>query len=266
LVDVLYEMDRKDEARQLIKDSALALDEEIAKIRAENPGVSEAAIPSSQQDGEEAANKQPETPAELLKAAKSSLARTHMELGRLNLKMELYDDAITEFNTALDIVNAVFGEGSAESGAPISQLANTYKAAKRPADAAATFKRLYDISLASGGLAQQSVVAIARELSALYDELEQPDQCVHFAEQALTGLQLLLGVEVHPMMEQFFQALIKAKEKAGDTVGAEAVKRRFVKGIAHLQKQMMAMQRAGGRGRNGPGVSPNKPGKKAGRR
>lgn len=129
-------------------------------------------------------------------------------------------------------------------------------------------------------------MGVARQLFELHDAAGRLEKAAFFAEAALTSMQGLLGVkvsacahrmllghgrpvhashvrqelkamhlllvrQVHPYLEPHFALAIRAKSKAGDSDGADALKRSFQKGMAQLmaaQQRAAAQQGRGGRG------------------
>jgi len=269
VVETLDELGRRDEARAFLDESLGALVAEegskVEALRAEGgdpdaPLVrpkgdeGEASAAGAEENAEQGPNaaegtwaQQPgETKASAaVRLVRSALVRTYMEKGRLEMRREAWGDAEGAMRAALTLCERVYGQGSAESGSPMYALATCLRGAGRREEAAEVFNKLYDITLATQGAKSENAVGVARQLYELHDEAGRLTEAARMAEAALQSMQLLMGLKVHPYLEPHFMLAVKAKTKAGDMAGAEALKRAFLKGMAQLSAMQ---QRSGGRG------------------
>lgn len=101
------------------------------------------------------------------------------------------------------------------------------------------------------GSKSENAVSVARQLYELHDEAGSFVEAARMAEAALRSMQQLAGAKVHPYLEPHFMLAVKAKTKAGDVSGGEALKREYLKGMAQLSGSAQRGSGGAGRGRGG---------------
>jgi len=280
LVETMTEAGREEEALALLDESIAELQaEELVKAEAlvteggdpsavfvradpeaEADGAKEAPVEEFN-DGLSGVKKEVDMTAPLpgeskasasLRLTRSALIRSHLEKGRGEVKGEHFDQAEVQYKLAVDLCEAVYGKGSAESGSPIYALASCYRSAHREEESRALFETLYEMTISTQGLNSENAVGVSRQLYELCDGMNKLEEAAKYATAALQSMQLLVGHKVHPYLESFFGLAMRAKAKAGDDLGAEVLKKQYLKGIAQYSG---AQQRAGGRGSPQVGAS-----------
>lgn len=236
LAEALEELGRTEEARSLLSGSYQDLMEEVREREAK---MEELAAAGEEED---------EQAADARKRFVGAAARAQVELGRLEIKHKNYAPAQQLLGEAMALCDRHFGERAAESASVLAALANCYRQGGQLDKSVETFELLFEVALEHNGLQNQQTILLAKTISDLYDEMEQPGKGVPYAERALGAMQQMLGMRVHPVLEPLYKQLEDLKRKSGDTEGADEVRKGFLKGMAQM--------RAGMARQGGPGAPP----------
>ncbi|KAF6257287.1 hypothetical protein COO60DRAFT_1524954 [Scenedesmus sp. NREL 46B-D3] len=269
LVDALDQLGDRDAARQLLAESIEAIKkvaddkeaEEVAKGL--KPGSEEATAAAT------AAAKQASSPdmAAMLAMdstrAHTASIRVQIELARLEMKAKHFERAVEVLQGAHRLAVDKFGEETPEASSAMAALATCHRQAGNLDTSASLFEQLYNINeRQSEGAVNQSGVMLARTLADVLGEAERWGDALPWAEKALSLMQQMAGVKVHPALEPFFALVIELKNKTGDEAGAEELRKQLLKG----RLQMAGQHRvgAGGAGRPPTGQQAGRQAGKAG--
>eukprot|EP00883_Tetradesmus_obliquus_P012995 jgi/Sobl393_1/5906/SZX75471.1 len=271
LVDALDQLGDRDAARELLNGSIGAIKkvaddkeaEEVAKGL--KPGSEEAAAAAA------AAAKQASSPemAAMLAIdstrAHTASIRVQIELARLEMKAKAFDRAVEVLQGAHALAVDKFGEETPEASSAMAALATCHRQAGNLETSASLFEQLYSINeRQSEGPINQSGVMLARTLADVLGEAERWGDALVWAEKALSLMQQMAGVKVHPALEPFFALVIELKNKTGDEAGAEELRKQLLKGKLQMAGQSQRAGAAAGRPPTGQQVGKQAGGKAAG--
>ncbi|WIA17452.1 hypothetical protein OEZ85_014298 [Tetradesmus obliquus] len=271
LVDALDQLGDRDAARELLNGSIDAIKkvaddkeaEEVAKGL--KPGSEEAAAAAA------AAAKQASSPemAAMLAIdstrAHTASIRVQIELARLEMKAKAFDRAVEVLQGAHALAVDKFGEETPEASSAMAALATCHRQAGNLETSASLFEQLYSINeRQSEGPVNQSGVMLARTLADVLGEAERWGDALVWAEKALSLMQQMAGVKVHPALEPFFALVIELKHKTGDEAGAEELRKQLLKGKLQMAGQSQRAGAAAGRPPTGQQAGKQAGGKAAG--
>ncbi|KAK9815899.1 hypothetical protein WJX72_011630 [[Myrmecia] bisecta] len=177
--------------------------------------------------------------------ARDAAARVLLEVGRVQEGGQCIAEADAAFERAVQLSEQAHGRGKLPTSAVLAQHAGFLK---RQGDEA-SLKRSVELYAqvlammeeASGGAGSQDRAMALRTLAELNTQLNNHGEAAVFAERAVRTLQAL--DRSHLWLPHFWQAVVDAREKAGDKEGAQAARREASKGKLNARQSQMAQQR-----------------------